>query len=132
MIDRTTASGHVQMGDEDDLQGKTVAHVWVGGLRCGSMVILCTDGTFLAFEAVNDDDDAYIHVHLPAHSLDHYVDPRDLLRAGVISQEAFDALDATERKARAESAAVRVARAKDDLERAERELKALKPVEPNG
>ena len=73
----------------EDLQGRTVEHVFDGDLKRGDLVILCSDGAFLPLEAnYESEDHAYISViGYGGHDLKEYLRPADLLEAGLMTLE---------------------------------------------
>lgn len=73
----------------EDLQGRTVEHVFDGDLKHGDLVILCSDGAFLSLEANHDgEDDAFIAVTWHrSNDLKEYLRPADLLEAGLMTLE---------------------------------------------
>lgn len=108
----------------EDLQGRTVEHVFDGDLKRGDLVILCSDGAFLPLEAnYESEDHAYISViGYGGHDLKEYLRPADLLEAGLMTlEEKREA----ERAEEVEKARRRLERATADAKIAQAALERL-------
>lgn len=108
----------------DDLQGRTVEHVFDGDLKRGDLVILCSDGAFLPLEGSHDGDDiVYISaIGWGGHDLKEYLCPADLVAAGLMTlEEKREA----ERAEEVEKARKRLERAMADAKLAQAALERL-------
>lgn len=108
----------------EDLQGRTVEHVFDSELKRGDLVILCSDGSFLPLEGNYDGDDhAYISViGWGGHDLKEYLRPADLVKAGLMTlEEKREA----ERAEEVEKARKRLERAMADAKLAQAALERL-------
>ena len=115
----------------EDLQGRTVEHVFDGDLKHGDLVILCSDGAFLSLEANHDgEDDAFIAVTWHrSNDLKEYLRPADLLEAGLMTlEEKREA----ERAEEVEKARKRLERAMADAKVAQAALERLQGKSEGG
>ena len=71
----------------EDLQGHTVEHVFDSGLKHGDLVILCSDGSFLALDASHDgEDDAFITVTWHrSNDIKEYLLPSSQVEVGLMT-----------------------------------------------
>lgn len=121
----TTASPNSKrLADVEDLQGRTVEHVFDGDLKYGDLLILCSDGAFLSLEANHDgDDDAFISVTWNrSNDIKEYLRPADLLTAGLMTMEQKRE---AERAEEVEKARQRLERAMSDAKIAQEALERL-------
>lgn len=81
-----------QLNSIDGLVDRTVSHVFEGDLKRAQVVIVCTDGSFLALDSERDGDDAYINVdsrgfYAPTvNGLTSYLRPPDLVEVGLMTK----------------------------------------------
>ena len=107
----------------EDLQGRTVEHVFDSGLKHGDLVILCSDGSFLSLEASHDGgDDAFISVSWHrSNEIKEYLLPSSQVEAGLMTlkekREAERAEEIEKARRRLERAAADAKIAQEALER---------------
>jgi hypothetical protein len=86
-----SSRNELQITDLDGLQGRTISHVFDGDLKSASIVLLCTDGAYLALEIDGGNGDEFIKVDSlsrwgrASHGLADYLWPRQLVAAGLMS-----------------------------------------------
>lgn len=124
----TVGVGSGQLNSIDGLIGRTVSHVFEGDLKRAQMVIVCTDGSFIALDSERDCDYAYIQVHsrgvyAPTVSgLDSYLRPPALVDVGLMSKADQQK---AEQEERAEKLRDSLKRHEEQAEFAKRELAKL-------
>ena len=123
-LEATTSPKSKRLADVEDLQGRTVEHVFDGDLKRGDLVILCSDGAFLPLEAnYKSEDHAYISViGYAGHDLKEYLRPADLVVAGLMTMEEKRE---AERAEEVEKARKRLERAMADAKLAQAALERL-------
>lgn len=123
-VGMTASPNSKRLAYVEDLQGRTVEHIFDGDLKYGDLLILCSDGAFLSLEANHDgDDDAFIAVTWNRSSdLKEYLRPADLLTAGLITMEQKRE---AERAEEVEKARQRLERATQDARMAQAALERL-------
>lgn len=120
----TASPNSKRLADVEDLQGRTVEHVFDGDLKHGDLLILCSDGAFLSLKANHGGDDhAFISVTWNrSNDIKEYLRPADLLTAGLMTlEEKREA----ERAEEVENARKRLERAMADAKLAQAALERL-------
>lgn len=111
--------------DVTSLVGRTVAHVFEDDLKRGDLLILCTDGTFVALESLGED--AGITEMMQRGPIADYIAGRGLFRAGLINAEQRDHIENAEKRKKLEAMA---ARARQQLAAAEKLLAETEGPKP--
>lgn len=127
-LDENTASASgAQLSAIDGLIGRTVSHVFEDGLNRAQVVIVCTDGSFIALECDGDADDGFIKVDtLRSYSeksgLPAYLSPSGLVEVGLMTEAERKKLEHDEKLKAIEQAKKR---AESQMERLRAELAQL-------
>ncbi|KLR57303.1 hypothetical protein [Diaphorobacter sp. J5-51] len=119
-----TESNGVQLQYADGLEGRTVSHVFSSDLRMASIVIVCTDGAFLALD-VEDDDGGSVCVHggaMRGRTLADYLKPAELVAVGLMTEAERQRM---ERQQKTERLKASLARYETQIEATKREIAAL-------
>jgi hypothetical protein len=112
----------------EDMAGRTVAHVFDGGIGRADVLIVFTDATFIALKSDGYEDERSVSVHSGRGSkLGDYLTPRDQLDAGLIDKATYNQLTQEAADKRLKEAQQRAARARAELKRAEEEVAQLAP-----
>ena len=120
--------GGAQLSSIDGLVGRTVSHVFDSDLRRAQVVILCADGSFLALESQRDADESYISVDTlrtwgpPSRGLADYLNPADLVAAGLMTEAEATQIEKEAKKAEIDAAK---ARAETQINRLRAEVEQL-------
>jgi hypothetical protein len=80
------ASNSQRLTSVHDLEGRTIANVFDCGLRIAQLLLLCTDGSFLALETEGFGDDTDIVTsHYRKNSIEDYLSLDNMVEAGLMT-----------------------------------------------
>jgi hypothetical protein len=108
--------------DPGDLEGRTIAKVFDGGLRRGDMLFTTTDGAFCVLDAENDGESTYITTCSVGRGIDHFLSPSQMVEAGMMTTEEKATVERQEEIDRARST---LKRATDQAKLAQLQLERL-------
>lgn len=117
----TARDGSTAPNRLEDLVGRTVEHVFDVELRRGHALILCTDGTFVALEASDDGISEMTYYK----KLTDYLDDRELVEIGAMTQAEADERKRQAKDEALENARAALKRAQRDADEAEAEVARL-------
>jgi len=95
-----------QMSDIHGLVGRTVSHVFDCDLKRAQIVIVCTDGAYLALDTELDGDDTYVSVDSRGFygknegGIAAYLKPADLVEVGLMTKAEQQQVERTEQEAK--------------------------------
>lgn len=118
----------LQITDLEGLIGRTVSHVFSGNTKQASIVILCTDSSYLALEIDGGNGDEFIKVETPnrwgraGNGLKDYLYPRQLVEAGLMTDAERKQIEHDEKASALEKAKKH---SEEKIERLRQELAEL-------
>lgn len=95
-----------QLSDIHGLVGRTVSHVFDCDLKRAQIVIVCTDGAYLALDTELDGDDTYVSVDSRGFygknegGIAAYLKPADLVEVGLMTRAERQQVERTEQEAK--------------------------------
>lgn len=95
-----------QLSEIHGLVGRTVSHVFDCDLKRAQIVIVCTDGAYLALDTELDGDDTYVSVDSRGFygknecGIAAYLKPADLVEVGLMTKAEQQQVERTEQEAK--------------------------------
>ena len=115
-----------QLNSVEALVGRTVSHVFDGDLKRAQMLIICTDGAFVALDTEQDGDEHFVTTDgsgwVKKNGVADYLNPAELVEIGLMTKEQQKQLD---REKKEQELKAMMKRHEAQVEAAKRELSEL-------
>ena len=115
-----------QLNSADELVGRTVSHVFDGCLKSAQMLIICTDGAFVALDTEQDGDEHFVTDDSggwgKTNGAADYLEPAGLVEIGLMTKGQQKQLEREQKEAKLKAM---MKRHEAQVEAAKRELSEL-------
>ena len=118
-------SSGMHLDSVDSLVGRTVSHVFDGGLKRAQILIICTDGAFVALHTEQDGDEHFVSADTGRWingGVADYLAPAELVEIGLMTKEQQKQLEREQKEKELEGM---VKRHEAQVESVKRELEKL-------